>query len=115
MHTLTLKLGESSFEIRPLTCGQIEDIQDLLLNEAKADGADKKKISTAQARAIIAVGLREDYPETTSHTITKIRFGTIKVLNDAMMSVLRFGGFAPDKAQQADAKEPPPGESQGAA
>lgn len=93
MTMLTLTIEGKDYQIKDLTCGQVEDIQELI-------GAFGPKgsvsITKETNRAILAAALGTDYPEVTPDSLRKMRLGTIKKLNDMVREILRFGGFVED-------------------
>lgn len=93
MQSIKVKLGEMEYEVKELTIGQLEAIQDALFANT-ADGGRKSSTN----REIIAAALSVDHKDAVQ-ALQTARAGTIKQLVAAAQAVLTFGGFVePEKA-----------------
>ena len=95
---ITLTFGEQKFTIRPLTLGQIRDIEKEL---PKAEiGA-----FTEVALAVFAVALHRDHPTVNVEDLERPE----PSVGDAFKSILKLGGFdvgaAPGEAEAAPTAE----------
>lgn len=108
LKTLTITIEGKDYEIKEMTCGQVEDIQELL-GVFDAPGLNRT-LSKENARAIVAVAFSVDYPEVTPETIRKMRLGSVKRLNEIVSQILQFGGFI-----EKPKGEPQSGEAQASA
>lgn len=97
METLKIKLAGTEYEIKELTLGQLEEIQDTLV---KADPKDR-------SRKILAVALSDGYPDITSEMIGKMRLGSVHKVARVVDEVLKFAGY--------ELKDAKPGEAQAGA
>jgi len=93
---ITITLGDKEWSIRPLTLGQVEDIEPILMA-----GGSTMPLSIA----IVKIALGRDYPED-SEKIRDFEATTDQVAA-AMGAVLRLGGFLENKTPGE--AEPPAG------
>jgi hypothetical protein len=93
---LKLKLGETEYTIKPLTCGQIEDIEEAV---GAYSGGAAVRLSKQTNRTILAVALSVDYPDVTAESIKSVRLGTQTELARLVTAILDFGGFLPKKRE----------------
>jgi hypothetical protein len=96
---ITIHLGGEHWQVRPLTLGQIQRIEPLLMPETQRAG------SLAAATEIVAVALSRDHAEV-SKKLHEVEATTGEIAA-AMRAVLRFAGFI-----ASDATEASPGEAQ---
>jgi hypothetical protein len=86
MQAETVALGSREWVVRPLTLRQVQEIEPILM-----DSALVARGNVAAALAIVAIGLRRDYPEVVD-SLLDIE-ATASEIAIAMASVLRLGGF----------------------
>ena len=84
---LTFSIGERTFVIRPLTIGQLEDIEGVFV-----DGALKGKRGVRAAIEILQASLKPDYPE---FKIEDVRGMKYLELQEISRAVLQFSGLVP--------------------
>lgn len=106
MKSITIALGEKSFEVKELTVGQIEQIHEVL-NAARAANHTR----AATNREIIAAALAVDHPEMTAEALKSVRVPNIQELATASDKVLEFGGWVITEKGAAPAQESKPGEA----
>src|SRR5579884_3534514 len=82
----TIHLGSHTWEVRPLTLRQVQEIEPVLI--ANANGG---KGNISSAIAILSIALRRDYPDAVS-SLENIE-ATAAEVGRAMETVLRLGGF----------------------
>jgi hypothetical protein len=105
---INFTLGDESYEVRELTLGQLEELQDLLVN--KATHAGGSLFNKNANREIIAIALSADYPQVTSESLKTVRMN-VRRLDEIVRKILRLGGFTvPDSDEKP--KEKPEGEAQ---
>lgn len=81
---ITIQLGELEFAIRPLTLGQIQDIEPALLS-----GREEVENPLQVSLTIVGVALRRDYPDIDLLEVE----ATGKELAAATRQILQHGGF----------------------
>mgnify|MGYP005812840555 CR=1 FL=1 len=83
---IMIKLGETQWQVRPLTLRQVQEIEPLLV--ADPQGA---KTSVAAAVEIVAIALSRDHPDAAArlHDIE----ASVREIGAAMSQVLELGGF----------------------
>lgn len=81
-----IRLGAKEWVIRPLTLGQVQEIEPVLV-----DGSLGSKGNVGAALAIVAIAIRRDDPEAASN-LCDIE-ATVPEIGAAMCTVLRLGGF----------------------
>lgn len=103
--TLKFKLGDREFEVRPLTIGQLEDLDVAVTLEDSTDPQENTRRSFRRMRMAIAAAVEEDYPDVTEDVIKKMRVTRDELLG-CYISILQFSGL---KRRGKDAK---PGEGE---
>jgi hypothetical protein len=96
MRSQTISLGQHQWSVRPLTIAQVQAIEPLLF--AQEEGG-----TLAAAIAVLRVALARDHADKAADLET-IEAGAPEIAA-AMASVLRLGGFLPEK-------DPSPGEAE---
>lgn len=83
--SITIKLGDAQWRVRPLTLRQVQEIEPLLVREGASHG------SVATAIEIVSIALSRDHPEAANgiHDIE----ASVREIGAAMSEVLRIGGF----------------------
>ncbi len=99
MKSITIALGERTFEIRELTIGQVEQIHDLL---QQAGASNHRRAATN--RELIAAALSEDHKDVTAENLKGVRIPDIQQLSGAADQILQFGGWVlPEKGASGSA------------
>lgn len=93
---VTIRLGDKSFSIRPLTLDQVERIDGILAERAIG--------TVAQGHQVIAVGLLRDHPDA-ARGLSEMEVDVSEVAS-AMTAILRQGGFLPAEPGEALAAAP---------
>lgn len=88
----TITLGERQWTVRPLTLGQVQEIEPILM-ESTFDSNGH----IGAAMTIVAIALRRDHPESAS-TLADVE-ATAGEIVAAMAKVLRLGGFVETSGQ----------------
>ena len=102
MKSITIKLGDRTFEIKEFTIGQVEQIHDVLQQARESNHR-----RSATNRELIAVALSEDHKEVTAESLKAIRVPDIQQLAAAADEILRFGGWVlPEQAKVAGESKP---------
>jgi hypothetical protein len=83
--SITIKLGETEWCVRPLTLRQVQEIEPLLLAESEGTG------TVAKAVQILAIALGRDHSEAAA-SLSDVE-ATVREISAAMADVLRLGGF----------------------
>jgi hypothetical protein len=90
---VTIELGEKTFEIRPLTLRQVQEIEPLLLSVSDSN--------IATALKIVEVALRRNSPEDAAGILDVE--ATAPEIAKAMAEILKLGGFiegGPEKGEE---------------
>ena len=86
----TITLGEHAWQLRPLTCAQVQAIEPLLFADDGTHG------TVAAALAVLRVALARDHAEAAAN-LDEVEAGAPEIAA-ALACVLRLGGFVPDEA-----------------
>ena len=102
MQSITINLAGTDYEIKELTLGQIEEMQDAVLSPAPQG----KGIDTKLNREIIAIAMSVDHPTITREVIRAMRLGSIQKVSSTVKEILKFGGFKAESVKQEVSKKP---------
>ena len=87
---LILNFGERSFTLRPLTLGQLRQIENML-SETESEGKSPSVHETAMR--IFEIVLRRDYPNEATPEFIESLEGPEGGVVEMSRRILRFGGF----------------------
>lgn len=97
----TLQLGSETYEVTlPPTVGQYIDVRVVFAAPEKADPVAEAKRIFERALEVIAIVLREDYPEVTVETLRKLRVGPEVGYNPCYLECLKLLGLSLKKADE---------------
>lgn len=96
MESITINLAGQDYEIKELTLGQLEEIQ-----EALVKAPETGRIRSERNREIIAIACSEDHPDITVEKLRKMRLGSIRKVDEVTTAILKFSGYhvSEDKPQ----------------
>ena len=94
MQPRTITLGEHLWQVRPLTCAQVQAIEPLLF-AGETSGGRTGPGTVAAALAILKLALARDHAEAATG-LDDIEAGASDIAT-ALACVLRLGGFVPDE------------------
>lgn len=101
---LTFTLGDREFTIGRLNIGQLEDLQDLLLQKA-----------SVSSLTVLSIALRKDYPELgTKEAVGNLEADDTQQRATAVSLILVHAGYVPSK-KPGEAQAAPPQTADGAA
>ena len=90
---ITLIFGEQNFQVRPLTLGQLEQLEELFAHQPLAGG------STKVARAAIKIALSRSHAEIDVNELEC----DVRELPRQMEAIMRLGGFVSGNMGEAPA------------
>lgn len=88
-----IELGDKEFTIRPLTLGQLRDV-DSFIRRGRVGSEDYNQMD--QSLDILQAALKRDYPEDAAK-ILDLEVGMLEI-GALVQKVLRVGGMIPDEA-----------------
>ena len=87
-----ITLGEHRWQVRPLTCAQVQAVEPLLF-AGESSGAPPGKGTIAAALAILRIALSRDHAEA-AERLADVEAGASEIAT-ALAGVLQLGGFVP--------------------
>jgi hypothetical protein len=101
--SLTLTLAGTSYTIKPLTIGQLRDLQiGVAKNMDTSGGVETLESYWKRNVAILVTALSEDYQEITEAQVLKMRLGTRQSVDKAIDEILFFSGLVEEKASSKE-------------
>lgn len=92
MTQLRITLAGKTYEVAPLTLGQLEDLSAAAATEDTKDAGESVRRSFKRTLGAIAAALSEAYPDMTEAALRKLR-STRREMLDAYNAVLLFSGL----------------------
>lgn len=93
-----LKFAGQVFVIHPFTVGQLEALHvGVVIEDGKSPKEDVEKL-WARNKAILVAALSEDHGHITAEHLSKMRLGSLKVVNEAVNKILEVAGIIKKKS-----------------